>query len=127
LQETDSSLRRNTSICIPTKNSQVDLTEILTRFLANAAATRERLVTPQPNGRFTPQDYSDILFEQPMEDWGTLIRINLSAVHFICVAFMPLLAANPHQGRASIVTIGSISGTTTLIQTGKYAYNVRET
>lgn len=83
-----------------------------------------RLVTPQPNGEFTAEEYAKLLFEQPMEDWEELLRINLSAVYFSCVAFMPLLAANPHKERASIVTIGSISGTTALSQTGQYAYNV---
>lgn len=83
-----------------------------------------RLVTPQPTGDFTAEEYAKILFEQPMEDWDELIRINLSSVYFSCVAFMPLLAANPHKERASIVTIGSISGTTSISQTGQYAYNV---
>ncbi|KAG8801162.1 hypothetical protein FRC17_006707 [Serendipita sp. 399] len=92
-------------------------------FLANAAVLRKRLITPQLQGDFTPSEYADMLFAQPMEDWDELLRINLSAVYFSCVAFMPLLAANPHKERASIVTIGSISGTTTISQMGQYAYN----
>lgn len=92
-------------------------------FLANAAVTRSRLVTTQPKD-VNPAEYSRMLFEQPMEDWDELLRINLSALYFSCVAFMPLLAANPHKERASIITIGSISGTTTISQGGQYAYNV---
>ncbi|KAG8869274.1 hypothetical protein FRC20_001764 [Serendipita sp. 405] len=93
-------------------------------FLANAAVFWEQLVTPQPKGEFTAAAYADSLFSQSMEDWDGLLRINLSAIYFSCVAFMPLLAANPHKERASIITVGSISGTTTLSQTGQYAYNV---
>jgi NAD(P)-dependent dehydrogenase (short-subunit alcohol dehydrogenase family) len=82
------------------------------------------LVTPQPKENLTPEQYAEALFAQPMPDWDELLRINLSAVYFSCVAFMPLLAANPHRERASIVTVGSISGTTALSQGGQYAYNV---
>ncbi|KAG8823956.1 hypothetical protein FRC19_002788 [Serendipita sp. 401] len=92
-------------------------------FLANAAVFWKQLVTPQPKGEFTAAAYADSLFSQSMEDWDGLLRINLSAIYFSCVAFMPLLAANPHKERASIITVGSISGTTTLSQTGQYAYN----
>lgn len=92
-------------------------------FLANAAVFPKSLVTPQPEGPFTAQEYADQLFQQSMEDWDSLLRINLSAVYFSCVAFLPLLAANPHKERASIVTLGSISGVTALSQTGQYAYN----
>ncbi|CAG8556648.1 15954_t:CDS:2, partial [Acaulospora colombiana] len=94
------------------------------RFIANAAVTRMTLVTPQPKENLNAEQYAKALFEQPMEDWDELLRINLSAVYFSSVAFMPLLVANPHKERASIVTIGSISGTTALSQTGQYAYNV---
>ncbi|PVF99012.1 NAD(P)-binding protein [Serendipita vermifera] len=93
-------------------------------FIANAAVVRMTLVTPQPKGELNPEQYAQALFDQPTEDWDELLRINLSAVYFSSVAFMPLLAANPHKERASIVTIGSISGTTALSQGGQYAYNV---
>jgi NAD(P)-dependent dehydrogenase (short-subunit alcohol dehydrogenase family) len=64
---------------------------IMARFLANAAVALPSLNTPQPKEDFTPESYAEMLFGQSIDEWDKLLRINLTAVYFSSVAFIPLL------------------------------------
>lgn len=75
----------------------------------------------------SPEDVSQSLWEyQDFNDWTSIYSINVAAIYFVSVAFIPLLCAARDHGypeAGNVLNISSLSGITKTSQNGQYSYN----
>ncbi|TIC60655.1 NAD(P)-binding protein [Wallemia mellicola] len=76
----------------------------------------------------TPEAISKRMFDQSFENWSEPYNVNVAAVYFTSVAFIPLLiAAQKHRGvSGNIINIASVSGITCSSQYGQFSYNANK-